>query len=133
MIGKKITHEGSYNKYPWLLRPWIIFFWPRQLRLPLVQPLMSHPPYLGSCFNWVLSFSMLRASTDLPWLLGGYVLIIHTSLGLHPESNWRLLIDSNYLSLYWGTRIRNLHLFKFIDMEYWKYLLNLWGNVITWK
>ena len=79
----------------------------------------------GSCFNWVYYFSIMKASMDLPWILWLYVMILHTPLGLYPESNWRLLTSSYFLSIHQETRIRKLHSFKCINMEYWEYLLNL--------
>ena len=39
-----------------------------QLRFPEVQPFVSQNFSLGSCFRWILRFSMLKASVDLPQL-----------------------------------------------------------------
>ena len=54
---------------------------PIQLTLPAFKPFMSQNPPLGSCFIWILNFSILKASVDLPRLLWLYVLILHTPLG----------------------------------------------------
>ena len=45
----------------------------------------------GFMIHMIFCFSMLKASVGLPRLLWLYVLLLHTSLGLHPESNGRLL------------------------------------------
>ena len=98
----------------------------------LVLPRYLAMPVPGFMLQLVFSFSMLKAYMYLPWILWLYILIRHNSLCLHTESNWRLLTSSNLFSLHWGTRIRKLHSLKCINMEHWKYLLNLWGHVITW-
>ena len=64
---------------------------PRQLKFPEVQPLMSQNFPLGSCFKWIFSFSMLKASTDLPQLLCLYALLLRTPLDSHPEAIVHLL------------------------------------------
>ena len=50
----------------------------------------STPP-LVSCIKCIFSFSMLKASMYLPRILQLYVLILHTPLDSHPESNTHLL------------------------------------------
>ena len=121
--GKESTHEGSRNKYPWLIKPCDILFWPKHLKFSQVQPLISETTPPGSCFNWVLSFSMLKSSVDEPWRWWIYLLILHIHLDLYSESNWRLLKSSNSLSLHWGTRIRKNHSFNWISTEHWKIFL----------
>ena len=63
-------------------------------------PLMYLNLPLDSCFKWILRFSMLKASVDLPQPLWLYALLLHTPLGFHSEANVHLLISSNFLTLH---------------------------------
>ena len=93
---------------------------------------MSQNLPLGSCFIWIFRFSMLKASLDLPRPFGVYDLLLHTPFDLHQEANFHLLKSSNFLSIHWGIRIRNLHSSKFMKMEHYQDLLNSWRHVTTW-
>ena len=73
---------------------------------------MSKNSPLDSCFRWILHFSMLKSSVDLPQLLWLYVLLLHTTLYFYPEANSRLLTVSNIFSVHWGSRIRKLHFLR---------------------
>ena len=48
---------------------------------------MSQSSPLGSHFKYILCFSVLKASVDLPRILWLHVLLLHTPLGLHRKEN----------------------------------------------
>ena len=79
-IARKVLIEGLPKNLPDLDYPWPILSWPRQLKLPEVQTLMSQNLPLGSCFKWIFHFSMLKSSVGLPSIFRLYVLLLNTSL-----------------------------------------------------
>ena len=112
--------------------PALFVSWPRQIKFPEVQPLMSQSLPLTSCFRWNFRFSMYKLSVDLPWLFWIYVLLLNTLLGLHPEANFHLLISSNFLSPHLGIRIIKLYFSELINMDHYQDLLNSLRHVTTW-
>ena len=54
---------------------------------------MSQNLPLDSCFKWILRFSILKASVDLPQILWLYALLLHTPLDPHTEASVNLLIS----------------------------------------
>ena len=66
-MTRKGLMEGLQENLPELEEPWPIC-------------LMNKALTLGSCFRWILRFSVLKASVDLPQFLWLYVLLFHTPL-----------------------------------------------------
>ena len=62
LMSRKGLLEGLPKNLPDLEELCPFFSWPRQLNLPEFQPLMSWNFPLGSCFIWILHFSMLKVS-----------------------------------------------------------------------
>ena len=118
---KQMARKGLIEVLPKILLTWkrlaLFVSSTRQITFLEVQPYVSIFS-LGSCFRWILRFSMLKASMHSHRLLWLYVLLIDNPLVFHPEVNFNLLTSSNFLSLHWGISIRKLHSSRFMNIDH---------------
>ena len=92
--------EGLPENIPILEEPCPIFILTKAIRIPRGPTTDVSIFSLGSCFRWILRFSMLKVSVDLPQLLWLYVLLLHTLMDFNPKPNSHLLTSSNFLSIH---------------------------------
>ena len=90
-MARKGLMEVLPENLPELEEPCPICLLTKATKYPEVQPLMPLNFPLDSCFKWILRFSMLKASVDLPQILWLYSLLLHTHLDSHPEVSAHLL------------------------------------------
>ena len=133
MNGKKSTHEGSHNNYSWLLRTWTIFLLDEATGNsigPTIDVSKLSP-------GFILHFDFLFFNVDsIDWFNLTFVAIWSDTLYLFGFTSIIKLMPLDII-IFLFNALRNqdkkIHSIKCINIEHWKYLLNLWGHVITWK